>query len=192
MRNHLIRFIIASGLIYLLIQNIAEANIEYPPAYKRSLYMFSWDDEDKDCQNTRTEVLLRESLTPPVLDTTGCMVVSGKWYDPYTDKYYYDPRMLDIDHVVPLKEVHVSGGYIWSKDKKRSYANNLTSKDILIPVYRGINRSKGSKDPAHWLPPNRNYRCMYIFKWIDIKAEWGLYSDELETKRVAEMLSKCR
>ena len=191
-RSKLIKAISLFALMYLLIENVAQANIEYPPKYKRSLYMFSWIDEDEDCQNTRTEVLIRESLITPVLDTTGCMVISGKWYDPYTDKFFYDPKMLDIDHLVPLKEVHVSGGYIWNEDKKKSYANNLTNRDLLIPVYRGVNRSKGSKDPARWLPPNTNYRCMYVYKWLSIKTEWGLYLDDIETKRITEIKSKCR
>ena len=52
--------------------------------YSRSDYKH-WIDADKDCQDTRQEVLIAESLEKPILDEKGCKVISGKWFDPYTN-----------------------------------------------------------------------------------------------------------
>lgn len=131
------------------------------PKYSRNDYKH-WIDEDKDCQDTRQEVLIDESLVKVKLDAKGCKVLSGKWYDPYTDKYFTNPNDLDIDHFVPLKEVHRSGGYRWDKVKKQEYANDLKNPEALIAVYKSANRSKGDKDPAVWLPGNEKYICEYV------------------------------
>lgn len=56
-------------------------------SYSRTDYKH-WIDADKDCQDTRQEVLIVESLEKPTLDKKGCEVVEGKWHDPYTDKYF--------------------------------------------------------------------------------------------------------
>ena len=49
--------------------------------YDRDLYG-GWIDADGDCQDTRQEVLIAESLIPARLDSRGCRVVSGEWLDP--------------------------------------------------------------------------------------------------------------
>ncbi len=116
-----------------------------------------------------------------------CFVISGQWLDPYTGRVFTDPSMLDVDHVVPLKEAYLSGAKNWSRQKKRQYMNFLQNKDHLIAVYRGANRSKGAKDPALWLPPNKDYHKVYIRIWIEIKKQWGLGFDPME-KRVIQSL----
>ena len=40
-----------------------------------------WIDADGDCQNTRAEILIRDSQVPPTLE--GCRVVAGLWELPY-------------------------------------------------------------------------------------------------------------
>ena len=49
--------------------------------YDRSLYEH-WTDDDTDCQNTREEVLIAESMSPVELDENGCKVLRGRWFDP--------------------------------------------------------------------------------------------------------------
>jgi len=147
--------------------------------YSRTDYKH-WIDADKDCQNTREEVLISESLQKVTLDQKGCHVISGKWYDHYTNQYFTNPNDLDVDHVVPLKEVDRSGGNKWSKTKKMQYANDLDDKEVLMAVSKSANRSKGDKDPADWLPPNTQYQCEYIKIWQKIKKEWHLSVDQKE------------
>lgn len=153
------------------------------PKYQRSLYG-GWIDADSDCQNTRQEVLIEESITPVKLDITGCKVISGKWYGLYTGKFYYDPKLLDIDHIVPLKEAHISGAHLWKREKKIRYANDLNNKNALIAVFRGANRQKGAKDPSLWMPSNKQYYCEYLIHWSSIKQNWKLSIDQREATKI--------
>lgn len=144
------------------------------PAYDRAEWHPRWLDADKDCQDTRQEVLIAESKTTPVLDAKGCRVVSGTWVDPYTGNTFVDPAKLDIDHVVPLHEAHVSGGWGWAVEQKRAYANDLTDPETLQAVFNGANRSKGDRNPGDWMPTNVGYRCEYMKLWLRVKERYGL------------------
>ena len=109
--------------------------------YNRNLYG-GWRDADGDCQDTRQEVLIAESVTPVQLNSTGCRVVSGEWHDPFTGQTFTNPRDLDIDHFVPLAEVHRSGGSSWNPQRRRDYSNDLSYPGTLIAVSASANRSK--------------------------------------------------
>ena len=151
--------------------------------YDRRLYARSgWIDADGDCQNTRHEVLAAESTVPVVFDRSGCKVLAGRWEDSYTGLLFTDPRKLDIDHFIPLAEVHRSGGRAWTPAQRLQYANDLTNPDTLIAVFSRANRSKGDSDPARWLPPNRAYHCQYIRTWVALKAYWTLEADHEEQR----------
>ena len=76
-------------------------------AYDRDLYG-DWGDADGDCQDTRDEVLADQGRQID-LSGDGCEVMDGVWRGPYTGQTFTDPGDLHIDHVVPLKEAHVSG-----------------------------------------------------------------------------------
>ena len=90
------------------------------PEYDRNDWKH-WIDENGDCQNTRHEVLIEESFeSVTYTNETYCSVSTGKWYGNYTGQYYYNASELDIDHFIPLKNAHQSGGYSWSSTKKRS------------------------------------------------------------------------
>lgn len=158
--------------------------------YSRKLYRH-WIDADNDCQDTRQEVLIEESLESVRLDDKGCRVQFGRWYDLYTGETFTDPKKLDIDHLVPLAEVHRSGGHSWSAEKREAYANDLTGPVTLIAVKASENRSKGDKDPALWLPSNEAYHCEYVATWEAVKRKWGLVMDVAEGKIVSATIHKC-
>ena len=161
-----------------------------PPPYVRSLYG-GWSDDDGDCQDTREEVLIAESLVEVDLDATGCKVIAGKWLDPYTGSVFTDPGELDVDHFIPLAEVHRSGAATWDNVRRHAFANNLRQSGALIAVSSAANRSKGDRDPAGWLPPNVAYRCKYVEDWVAYKAAWQLTMDADESRAVAEFLNAC-
>ena len=159
--------------------------------YNRKMYG-GWIDADGDCQNTRQEVLIAESLVPVTFNASGCRVLAGQWYDPFTGMKFTDPSNLDIDHFVPLAEVHRSGGAIWQGAKRRAYANDLSDPNTLIAVSASANRSKSDRDPADWLPPNVAYRCDYLRVWQAIKKRWGLALDAREEQSIKRVQYSCR
>lgn len=158
------------------------------PPYNRDDYLTNWLDIDGDCQDTRNEVLIIESVIPVILDFAGCRVLSGLWLDPYTALTFTNPSDLDIDHLVPLNEAHNSGAAFWSSSQKRAFANDLLNAHALIAVQASANRSKGSSDPAQWLPSNINYRCDYVRNWVDIKTHYGLTIDNGEKLAIESVL----
>ena len=161
-----------------------------PLTYHRSLYG-GWLDTDNDCQNTRQEILIAESRVEASLDETGCIVIAGEWHDPYLDSLITDPSVIDIDHFIPLAEVHRSGGAKWDDSTRYSFGNDLSENGVLIPVSASANRSKGDQDPAKWLPPNTAYHCQYVNRWVALKKTWRLTMDYAEHQAVMDIQNEC-
>lgn len=169
-----------------------QAEVNNPP-YKRSLYKH-WIDADKDAEDTRQEVLIEESLLPVTVQENSRgrrKVVSGLWGGAYTGLVTTNPKKLQIDHMVPLKEAHISGAHSWNALKRKDYANDLSLGQALIAVAGGSNQSKGSRDPAHWMPPNRSFWCQYLKDWVAVKKKWELSMDQEEVDAVKKGRSVC-
>ena len=161
------------------------------PSYDRDEWRH-WIDEDRDCQDTRQEVLIEESASPVTYkDSDECKVAEGEWNGPYTGERFTDPSDMDVDHMVPLGNAHRSGGWLWSENRKRLYANDLSYQGHLIAVQNSANRAKGADGPEEWRPPNRGYWCRYAVDWITIKNAWGLTATEAEAAALSDMLGAC-
>ena len=170
---------------------IQEHNLDSIPDYVRDDWN-SWIDSDFDCQNTRHETLQLESYVNVLFtESDNCYVQSGKWFDPYNGEFYYFASDLDIDHFVPLYNVHLSGGWKWSVEKKTEFANSLEDPDILIAVKNTTNREKGASSPDEWRPSNISYWCEYAYDWIRIKYQWGLTATSSEWSSLVEMIATC-
>ena len=151
-----------------------------------------WVDEDGDCQNARHEVLFHESVVDVKFkEPNNCQVATGEWLDPFTGETITDATKLDVDHMVPLKNAHDSGGWAWDKDRKKAYANYMMYEDHLIAVTASANRKKGAKGPEDWKPSNEAYWCDYAKGWIEIKSQWKLTATNLEWTALQEMTETC-
>ena len=163
--------------------------------YDRSNDYPTWQDWDGDCQNNRHEVLESEhvdddSSHPLVFSEDGCFVNSGKWYDPYDDRFYFSSSEVQIDHVVALFEAHKSGAWSFPASRKIKFANNIDYEDLLIAVGSSSNANKGSSDPSQWMPENISYQCEYLEKWLAIKSEFRLSVDSQERDAISEIYQK--
>ncbi len=148
-----------------------------------------WIDADHDCQNTRNEILIRDSQKRVSYKTTrNCKVATGEWIGPYTGKTFHDPRKMDIDHIVPLGHAYQVGGATWTKAQKKAFANDP---DNLLATDAGANRSKGLKAPHQWMPPRKEYYCDYISRWTTIKAKYGLTYLPQETVYIEQVAVWC-
>jgi uncharacterized protein DUF1524 len=150
--------------------------------YDRKLWPH-WIDADGDCQNTRHELLIAASLEPVSFKgrRRPCKVIRGLWRDAYTGELIANPDKLDVDHVVPLSEAYRSGGFRWTVERRRAFANDPFG---LVLTRKSLNRAKGDQDPATWLPPSAELRCGYVRRWVEIKRKWGLEMDSLERDAV--------
>lgn len=158
----------ANQLIEQLRPLIAEpaANI---PDYDRD-HFAGWLDSDRDCVNTRHEILQIEAVDF-AMNEEGCAVASGEWFDPYTDRTYTNPRDLDVDHVVALADAWVSGAYAWADELLDRFSNDLGN---LNAIYSGENRSKSAKGPADYAPSAQGARCDYLIQYATVKIRWQL------------------
>lgn len=161
---------------------------EHRGGYKRSLF-HHWIDADGNGCNTRAEVLLRDTQTPPQVDPFGCHVQAGEWFSRYDDVTATDPAEIEIDHVVALKETWDSGAWAWTPERREAFANDLSDPRTLAAVTGASNGSKGDRDPSNWLPPASADLCSYLSDWISIKARWGLTMDSSEFGRIRNQIT---
>jgi len=162
---------------------------EVGDGYDRTLFEH-WVDEDHDGCDTRQEVLIAESLTP-VLVGDRCGTEEGTWFSAADGDTLTNPASMDINHTVPLKEAWASGAHTWSPERRRSFANDLQDARTLQAVSSGVNRQQGARDPAAWLPIDRDVACTFVIDWVAIKATWGLSLDELERDAIELTLQSC-
>ena len=162
------------------------------PEYDRGDWKH-WVDSDGDCQDARQEVLVEESLDEVTFETDRkCRVETGQWFGVFTGVYTGDPGDLDIDHLVPLKNAHLSGGWRWDADMREEYANYLEEENHLIAVTKGANRSKGARGPEEWGPPDLGLLVSVRDRLDGSEGPVGTDDDQdPESDIVMDMLGTC-
>ena len=140
-------------------------------AYKRSLYLKSWDRSAVGCKDTRHAVLARDARRGTLKYKTSkkCVVTSGVWYDPYTGKRLTKPSQIHVDHVVPLAVIHRDGGCNWAPLKRRMVANDMSN---LLVTWSRSNLRKSDNRPQERMPMIN--RCTYLLVWRNTKMRFGL------------------
>lgn len=154
-------------------------------SYSRDAFGHGWADTDKDCQNTRHEVLIQQSSTKPTLSKNGCKAEHGRWVSLFTGKVITDAKQLDIDHVVPLKWAWEHGANQWPDHKRVQFANDPVN---LIAVEASLNRAKGAKGPDEWLPPKNE--CQYVLRFKRILTKYALHTPYIIEAMVADCMKK--
>lgn len=168
---------------------IAGSLVPRGPLYDRALFG-GWTDEDGDCRDTRAELLAELSTVPVRWSADGCRVERGRWIDPYTGRTHLDAETLDVDHVVPLAYAWARGADGWDSAAREHFGLDPAN---LLPVEDRLNRSKGSRGPLSWLPPDEGFQCQYVLRFRRLSLLHGLEVSEEEGGRL-EALSQdlCR
>ena len=156
--------------------------------YSRNLFKH-WIDVDKDGCNTRYEVLIAEAVVKPKVGA-GCYLTGGRWRSSYDGKVFTNPTGLDIDHMVPLAEAWRSGAWAWTAAQRMDFANDLEDSRSLLAVTASLNRSKGDRDVASWLPARA--QCNYISNWIAVKWRFDLSVDPIEGEFLQTKITACK
>jgi hypothetical protein len=161
-----------------------------------------WISAGRGCWTVREKVLADEAVpgSLKMLDGSGkatsdanvaCEIQSGTWNDPYTSKTFTNPKDLDVDHLIPLKNAASTGGQAWDANRKEAYANDLGYANHLIAVDASANRSKSDKGPAAWKPSNQGYWCEYATSWVTVASNYQLTVSPADKAALVDMLKKC-
>ena len=177
--------------VIMVLDSLATADRGSDSRYRRDDWRH-WVDDDRDCQNTRAEVLIEESLAE--VDFAGnedCRVVAGEWLGPWSGEIFTDASDVDIDHHVPLGHAHEAGGWSWDAERKRAFANDMSNPASLQATKATLNRAKGKQPPDQWRPDDTRGWCRYSGDWIAVKTRWELTVTEVEKQALLEMLASC-
>lgn len=153
--------------------------IEVPSErYDRRQQFGTWrtNPDDNSCLDSRGLVLERDSLVRVATRQSSdrCVVVAGRWVDPYSGETETIPKNVDIDHLVPLKNAYDSGAWRWNKVQRCQYFNFTSSPIHLRALTQSQNSIKGDSSPAKYIPPLRSAQCEYLKNWLSVKLTWGL------------------
>ncbi|MCY4369956.1 MAG: hypothetical protein OXF41_11225 [bacterium] len=107
--------------------------------------------------------------------------MNGRWWSCYDDAWTTSPSDLHVDRLVPLAEGWESGAWVWSARQRVAVAHDRAG---LVAV-------SAAAEPADWLPPNEDVRCVYAAVWIEAKATWGVAADPAEIAAPETLTSIC-
>lgn len=139
-----------------------------------------WSDLDGDGEDTRQEILKRDSKVPVTLGDNG-LIKTGLWLCMYSGRDYTAASKIDIDHVISLGEAHRMGGHAWDSDQKKAFANDP---DNLLAVSLSSNRSKSDIDSFDGMPPNINSWGRYMIFREAVVEKYGLTRSKAELNAI--------
>ncbi len=165
-------------------QSDHDTNAAERKPYDRNEFGRDWGYSSKNCLSLRYEYLLARSKIEATTD--GCRVVAGQWRARYSGVIVYDASEIEIDFIVPLKEVWISGADRWSRERRLEFTKDTEN---LAVALRSNNRSKGSKDIANWRPEEG--KCLYLWQWLAVKRKYELRLDQREREAIDRLRSEC-
>jgi hypothetical protein len=147
-----------------------------------------WYDIDGDGCDAREQALIAHSSSRAQVDPFGCKVLAGDWSSPYDGTESSQPSDLDVDHVVSLENAFESGGWGWTAEQRRRFANDPSN---LAVVSASSNRAKGSSSVDEWRPPRREAWCATATQIAAVKAVYQLTITTTERDALQQMLATC-
>lgn len=159
----------------------------------------SWTDDHAgtdghDGCDTRNNVLQRQ-LDDIVLrpGTRDCVVVAGTLDDPFTGRALtfakQDASAVQIDHLYPLALAWDMGASRWSQQRRIDFANDVDRN--LLAVDGRANASKGDRSPGEWMPINKDFRCDYVERFLDVAVAYDLPITTTDAESIRFTLDTC-
>jgi len=161
--------------------------------YSRSAFGPAWADVDRNGCDTRNDILKRD-LTQVTFraKTRDCVVESGVLADPFSGENINFQRgektsaLVQIDHVVALSNAWQTGIFKSDLATRKNFANDPLN---LLAVKGSLNSQKGDGDAATWLPPNKQFRCDYVSRQVEVKVKYGLWVTRAEKDATLRILT---
>lgn len=165
--------------------------------YARARFGQPWTD-DVDVEGghngcgTRDDILQRDLTGITV--SGSCKVMSGTLADPYTGQiitFVYGKKtsaLVQIDHVVSLGNVWVSGASTWDLSELKKIANDPLN---LLAVNGSSNESKGDRSADQWLPENVAFDCTYVKRQVMVKNKYHLTVTAAEKATMQQFYGAC-
>jgi hypothetical protein len=112
-------------------------------------------------------------------------------YKPDTSIGFYTGQscaLINIDHVVSLKDAYDSDAAPWGASKKKAFANDRSNH---VPSCGRVNSSKGSAGPSDFLRRSNDGKgleykivrfCEYVQRYYAVKVKYGLSFEDNETR----------
>jgi len=175
------------GIVLCLLLGACAVNGGGPDQAIESSWPVGWIDADGDCQDSETEVLIRE--VDGLLrwgDPQACSIASGSWRSWANDRHVTFNSLLVVPLVMP-GNAEASGAKGWPQDNKRAFLNDLENLITLDVTSAGQRADAG---PDQWRP-HEKYWCEYATRWQSVKERYGLDMTTAERKAVEEMLARC-
>lgn len=150
-----------------------------------------WKDFNGNKCDERQDTLKRDMSGVKYKDAKKCQLASGILADSYTGttiKWKVNSGSVDIDHMVALKNVWISGGQQLSQDQRLAVANDPLN---LMASQASANRSKGDANAAEWLPSHKPFRCRYVAIQISVKKKYALAVTRPEADAMRRVLNTC-
>ena len=110
----------------------------------------------------------------------------GAVVGPYSGTCFGSTDETDIEHIVATSEAHDSGLCARDRATRAHFATDLRNLTLAAPR---LNRQKGHKDAAQWLPV-RN-RCWFAATVVAVRRAYGLTIDRDEAAALEGVLSRC-
>jgi hypothetical protein len=148
-----------------------------------------WIDLDGDCQDERTEAILRLAYAVEWRDSRMCRIRRVGILDPYTGKKsgILWGSSIHGDHVVALKRAHEDCLSIDTPEERRRFANDPLN---ILPTRGRLNVIKGHRGPESWLPPER--QCQYVERWVRVKEKYSCIMRTEEHRAILAVAIACQ
>lgn len=142
-----------------------------------------WADADRDCKDTRAEVLEQQCATV-TWDARGCRVRRAACMDVYSGAEIATDtaaQSIQVDHIYPASVACARGTWLLADgsrctraDRCPAYSAFFNDAQNLLATRSATNRDKAALMPAEWCPATRGARILAAKRLRAVAARYRL------------------